>query len=267
MVSGPIITVTPSFLSPVKDIILAPHSEPSWLVPGIFASGNLVVLAGEAGAGKTLTSFAMAQAVATGTPFLGRDVAPKRVLYFDQENAPQDLHQYLKWAYIGLGSPDIDLLNQNFNLSHFQLGDSHWMFRAKTDIELIKPDLVVFDTATPCMNIEDENDNAEAAKTINLLRMLQGVIPGLSILILKHAKIDKDPDDHQLRYSIRGAKTWVSAVDSVIYQAKCAGRPRTDQLHNTRLFPGKTRAFGLKDEIKIIPQWVKNKAGIEFTFE
>jgi RecA-family ATPase len=233
----------------------------------MFASGNLVVLAGEAGAGKSLTSYAMAQAIATGSNFLGRDITARKILYYDQENAPQDLNQYLKWSYVGLGSPDIDLLNENFHLSHFQLGDSQWVFRAKTDIELIKPDLVVFDTATPCMNIEDENDNAEAAKTINYLRMLQGLIPGLSILVIKHAKIDKDPDDRQLRYSIRGAKTWVSAVDSVIYQAKRPGKPREDQLHNTRLFSGKTRAFGLKDELKIRPLWTTNRAGIEFTLD
>lgn len=267
MVSGPIIQVKPSFLSPITDIILSPPVEPSWLVPGMFATGNLVVLAGEAGAGKSLTSYAMAQAIATGSNFLGRDITARKILYYDQENAPQDLNQYLKWAYVGLGEPDLELLSQNFHHSHFQLGDSQWVFKAKTDIELLQPAFVIFDTATPCMNIEDENDNAEAAKTINYLRMLQGLIPGLSILVIKHAKIDKDPDDRQLRYSIRGAKTWVSAVDSVIYQAKLPGRPRMDQLHNTRLFSGKTRAFGLKDEIKLKPEWVKDRAGIAFNIE
>jgi RecA-family ATPase len=264
---APIIPVQPSLLYPVEEVLLSPPTEPSWLVPEIFAAGNLVVLAGEAGAGKSLTSYAMCQALATGSNFLGRDLPQKRVLYFDQENAPQDLNQYLKWVYVGLGSPDAKILAEHFKLVHFQLGDLNWASRARTDILACQPDLVVFDTATPCMSIEDENDNAEAARTINVLRALQGLIPGLSILIIKHAKIDKDPDDRQLHYSIRGAKTWISAVDSVMYQTKRAGQPRHDRLHNTKLFSGKTRAFGLKEEIKIRPAWTPDQQGIVFELD
>jgi hypothetical protein len=77
------------------------------------------------------------------------------------------------------------------------------------------------------------------------------VEPAASILALKHARIR--PDDGG--YTLRGAKAWEGAVDSVVFQTKLPGRPWRG-LTPTKLSPHKTRAYGLREPLRISPQWV-----------
>lgn len=57
------------------------------LVRGMFGQGDFACLAGAPGAGKTFLSIALAVAIATGTPFLGRKVLPGTVVYIGGEGS------------------------------------------------------------------------------------------------------------------------------------------------------------------------------------
>jgi len=230
-----------------------------WLIPGFIPRGSLIALAGEPGAGKSFVAYTLSLALATGTPFLSIPLEPKRILYFDQENSRPDCTQYLRWAWNGLGQPSLDLLSQNLHIAPFILGSRQWPSVAGAYVNQFQPDLIIFDTTTPAFAIEDENHNGEATRAINGLRSLQGLMsPAPAIIALKHAKVRNEGGG----YTLRGAKAWEGAVDSVVYQIKTAGRPRLDGLSSTRLEPSKTRAFGLRESIKIDPQWVNEKAGL-----
>jgi RecA-family ATPase len=233
----------------------------SWLVPDFIPFGSIIALAGEPGAGKSYLAYSLSLALATGTPFLGFELSPHRVLYFDQENSEADCTQYLRWAWNGLGCPRINDLIENFHLAPFVLGSASWAVRAREYTIAYKPSLIVIDTTTPALAIEDENDNAEASKAVQLLRGIQRTItPSPAVIVLKHAKVRSDDG----AYTLRGAKTWEGAVDSVVFQIRRRGKPREDGLRPTHLEPSKTRAFGLRESINIEPRWTDSaKTGLK----
>lgn len=243
------------------DILCAEEQPPNWLVPDMILQGAMVCLAGEPGAGKSLVSYMIGLAVASGCKALSGLVPPgepRRILYFDEENSQQDRDKYLRRAWHGLTDtndgeePDMGLLQENFWPLHFVLGDDNWQDVATLAIEQVQPHLIVFDTATPCFNIQDENDNAEATRAIKGIRELMRITdPVASAIVLKHAKIRTEKGRRQMR----GAKAWQGSADGVMFQVKATGRPRKDGLSLTRLEPDKTRAFGLTRTIYINPSW------------
>ena len=240
--------------NPVPDILTGTDPIVTWLLPGLLAQGSLVVLAGDAGIGKSTLCYALGFACATGTPLLGyRPVMPLRVLYFDQENSRPDRDAYMRWAWYGLEQPSLEYISTNFWTRHFELGTSEWFLRAGEAVQEVRPHLIFLDTATPCCNIMDENDNGIATQVINRLRTLQAMVtPTAAMIVLKHAKSDTDAG-HRV---IRGAKAWAGASDAVWFHVRSTGHPRKDDLSRTRIEPNKTRAFGLRESININPSWV-----------
>lgn len=249
------------------EAILATNYDPrpTYLIDEILPLGLLIPVAGDAGVGKSFAfSFTAGLAIATGTPVLGYDVPkPARVLVFDQENSRPDYAQYLRWAWHGLGKPDMALVKENFYHAPFVLGKASWSAEAEARVRDIHPEFIVFDTATTTFATEDENDNAEAARIVNKIRGIQHQItPHPTIVVLMHAKIYRDNGD----YTIRGAKYWLGATDGTLYLKRGEGAARNDGLTNTTLVSGKTRAFGLRKAIHLHPEWLGDekdaKAGL-----
>lgn len=235
---------------------------PAYLIEDILPLGNLMILGGEAGVGKSFAwSFVAGLAMATGTPVFGKNVPePVKVLIFDQENTYADAGQYLRLAWNGLGCPDPKLIARNYFHAPFVLGQTNWAEIAEEHITVIKPEFIIFDTATSAFATGDENDNAEAAQIVGDLRRLQHLHRlRPTIMVLMHAKIYRDNGE----YTIRGAKQWLGAVDGVLYLKHGPGQPRKDGLNNTTLVSGKTRAYGLRQSIHLYPRTIKNGAGLE----
>jgi RecA-family ATPase len=249
------------YQNPIIDILEAEEKPPDWLVPDLLLQGSLIALAGEPGTGKSYLSYTIGLAIAAGWPALGGLVPkmePRRVLYFDQENGQQDRDKYLRRSFIGLKNaqgkaPSMQALFDNFFPTHFVLGGDNWLEMAEEYVLELKPHLMVFDTATPCFNIQDENHNGEAAKAVAGIRHLMKLTtPTCSAIVLKHAKMRTEKGG---RRTMRGGKHWEGAVDGTMFQVKAAGRPRKDGLSLTRLEPAKTRAYGLRQTIYITPRW------------
>lgn len=226
--------------------------KPQWVVEDMLARGTLVIVAGEPGVGKSVLSYALAFAVASGVPFLGRTTRPTSVLYFDEENSYPDMAQYCQWVWRGLGCPPVPMLKERLRIEHFSLNRDWEPVMLNAAVEH-RPGLIVVDTATPALQIKDENDNAEASLKIQALRRAQRAAANdTTVLVLKHAKIN---DEEGYRRTVRGAKTWLGQADAVIFHTRAVGRPRKDGLSKTYLHPDKSRAFGLKDEITVLPAW------------
>ncbi len=249
----------------ILDILCGPEEDPHWLIPNLFLQGALICLAGEAGAGKSYVSYTMGLAIASGlSTFSGLIPAssePKRVLYFDEENSLQDRNKYLRRSWFGLmkqnkvkdDSTYLERLDENFWVCSFHLGTEGWQDAARYAIEQVQPHVIIFDTATPAFNIEDENSNSEATQAVKDVRILMKLCdPVCTAIILKHAKMRTEKGG---RRSMRGAKAWQGAADGVMFQVAATGRPRRDGLKLTRLEPDKTRAFGLRQTIYISPSW------------
>ena len=235
-------------------LLQAPAAEPSWLVPDVLLQGQMAVMAGEPGVGKSVLAYALALAVALDVPFLGRPVAPGHVLYFDEENSLPDLQEYLRWLWYGLEHPALTHATR-LHLFHFSLlGQPHrYAFMAQLAHQH-GPALIVIDTATPALDIQDEDKNAEASRAVSNLRKVQAAAgPACSVLVLKHALLTHEKGT---RRTVRGAKAWEGATDGLFFHVASAGRPRKDGLRASHLEPGKVRAFGLRQELYIEPAWV-----------
>jgi hypothetical protein len=251
--------------SPLSDWLTTDPPAPSWLIPDILPAGRMIVLAGSPGAGKSFLSYTLAVAGAVGAPFLGSaPAAPFRTVYFDEENAPEDAAEYMRWVWNGLQRPAVaqieaNLAHYGLQLARFPTATARFEFCAQA-VFAHKPDLLVIDTATPVCRIEDENDNAEASRAIQTIRRLRAfAAPGCTVLILKHMKIDKDTGHRD----IRGAKAWAGECDGILFQEKAPGQPFPvlgRSFSSTRLSPQKVRAFGLQHALKITP--VESYGGI-----
>lgn len=258
----------------IISILCAEEKEPNWLVPDLFLQGAMVVLAGEPGTGKSYINYMIGLALAAHLKILGlmRANSPKRVLYFDEENSEQDRDTYLRRAWFGLCKQQnidphgehLDLLQENFWPMSFLLGNPEWRDTAMMCVEQIQPHSIIYDTATPAFNIEDENSNSEASIAIKGIRdVARATDPVATSIVLKHAKMRTEKGG---RRTIRGAKTWQGAADGVIFQVKATGRPRRDGLNLTRMEPDKTRAHGLRSTIYITPAWMdETRTGLTLT--
>lgn len=247
----------------LPDLLAMTYTDPPWLVKGMIAQGTMVTLAGEPGVGKSMLSYYLAYCVAGGLPFLNMDTIQSPVCYFDEENSRPDFVKYNQRVWQGLGAPDPQLLDGNLHLYHMTLVD-RWQPRMLDAAGRHKPALIIVDTATPALHIQDENDNAEASLAIQNLRAVQRASgPHCSVLILKH---ERQRDPYQHRRTIRGAKVWLGAVDQTLYHAvPRGGRRRTDGLRRTILEPDKMRAFGLEAPILIDPAWTDDtRKGLKF---
>lgn len=228
-----------------------------WVVPGFIAEGALIMLVGEAGVGKTVFMFTLALAVATGTPFLGWSPLPRRVVYFNQENSDADMRQYARLAWNGLGCPSLGLADINLYLANFELGGTKWHEKLAQTVDAHHPHLIIIDTATPACNIKDENNNGEATQVTQHFREVQS--NGLekpAFVVMKHAKVRMEKDEQR---TIRGAKSWIGEVDSMIFHVRTVGgKASAGGLRPTRLEPEKSRPFSLKEPIDIRPEFVPN---------
>lgn len=212
----------------------------------------MILVAGVAGIGKSLTCYTLANALASGTPWLDDSRTPRRVLYCDEENGRADLMAYARWTWRGLGSPARDLLEANLRIESRTLsGSSAWGLTMQQLCGEFRPHLLILDTTTPACHIKDENDNAEAAAACQQIRVAMDTAgPDCGALLLKHLRID--PATHYA--DVRGAKHWKGAVDAIWYHTFSPGRPRSDGWRNTRIRPEKVRAFGLHETLKIKPE-------------
>jgi hypothetical protein len=250
---------------PLADVLTSTEPPVTWLIPDLIPQGTLIVLAGEANIGKSFLSYSLGLALASGLSLLDWHIAarPHRVLYFDNENSKPDSTQYLRWVWHALGCPDPQALEQALKFVHFRLGTSDWLATADQYVQDCQPELIIFDTATPCCALNDENDNAEASRTINKLRWLMTrTTPPAACLVLKHTKILAEGATH----TIRGAKGWLNMTDQLIFHLGVKGRPSralaADRLKQTRLVPEKVRAFGFKQELLITPSFTPDRLGL-----
>lgn len=124
------------------------EKEASWLVPQRMPKGQIIILAGDGGSGKTNAWCALAAAISSGkqvffdeTPKEFFQAEPQRVLFFSSEDSLEyTLKARLRKAGANFNNIfSVDLKNERFSEIKF---NSELL---KSLIEDVKPTLVVFD--------------------------------------------------------------------------------------------------------------------------
>lgn len=244
----------------LDDVLTAQEQSPHWIVEGIIPAGTIVLVAGDAGVGKTVMNLCEGLHIALGWPFLNHPTHQTRVLYFDEENSKPDISAYLQQLWLGMGQPDRAALRENFRIEHFSLGRKDWYATARDIVTEYKPGMIYIDTATSALAIDKEDDNSEAQRAVQAIRRLMSTSHHPAVKVLKHAKFQTGGGQQgQTRRTIRGAKAWLGAADQVLYHIRRPGRPHKSGLKDTVLVPDKFRAYGLARNILIKPAFTDTK--------
>lgn len=246
----------------LRELLSRPVESPEWIVEGFLPRGSRVILAGEAGIGKSLVSYLLGYSVATGEPFLGMKTVTSTVLYIDQENSRPDHSKYMHWVYHGNGPYNLDLLASNLHIESLSLSATDRLAQIARMAEGIRPQLLIIDTVNSALNILAENDNSEALNMLTNLRAVEALCDNPSVILLKHMKTADPKGEHGP--TLRGAKGWKDAVDGMYFHVLAPGRPKGDaSLRCTQIIPDKVRAYGLRTRLRIEPEWVDKGTATE----
>ena len=157
-----------------------------WLVDGLFPARSLGIVVGASGLGKSPLLYQLSLCVASGRPFLGRDVRQGRVLYLDHENGVGQVHEILDSLsqHVHLDALPNDLLLWNLNDAAEDFGKKE---HGTIDmIRELEPALVVIDSLGSWMpQMEEKNSNTSLA-----YRGLRKVMSdcGTSVIAVHHLK-------------------------------------------------------------------------------
>ena len=179
-----------------------------WLVENFICRGDIHLLIGEPGIGKSWLTMALALAVANGEDtFLGHNVKEHgRVLYVDEEN-PEDLI-YDRFRKLGLDRPTAKNIRYLNNAGiRLDKSDADVLVEEALDFE---PALVVLDSLTR-FHTEDENHaGAMASLFHNAIKPLARET-GAAVVLIHHA--NKTDSNSSYRRS-RGSGDITASVDS-----------------------------------------------------
>ncbi len=142
-----IAAATPPRAWSYHDLLRAELARPAQLVDPFIAAGTAGFLAGPPNVGKSWLLYAIALAVATGTPWLGRFPArPGRVLVVDEESTDYYIRERLLMLAAGLGLADDDLPIR-FLVNHgLRVDDARGFAALDAEMSAHRPDLVLADS-------------------------------------------------------------------------------------------------------------------------
>lgn len=186
-----------------------------YLMDGLIVENSTTILASDPGVGKSMWAFGLAFSIATGRPFLGREVKPGGVLYFDYEMAENMLSWRLGAFARGMGL-DINSVD-NFRirpLATDNLSTEAGINMLAARIAAFKPSLIVFDTMRRIMGDLKENqadDMSKIFQAINHIKARTG--HDFSVLYLHHTVKDREVQGLK---KVRGSGDLSGQVDLVL---------------------------------------------------
>lgn len=212
-----IAAATPPRAWSYHDLLRAELARPAQLVDPFIAAGTAGFLAGPPNVGKSWLLYAIALAVATGTPWLGRFPArPGRVLVVDEESTDYYIRERLLMLAAGLGLADDDLPIR-FLVNHgLRVDDARGFAALDAEMSAHRPDLVLADSLIRLHGAE-ENSSGQMADVFASVKRLM-VAHGPAFLFTDHARkksmISNDPEELQ-----RGSSEKRAFADSVLFVA------------------------------------------------
>lgn len=170
-----------------EDILKLELPEQEWLIDKMVPTEGFTFIIGNEGTGKSFNSLTMANAIATGTPWLDTFIVKKksRVLFIDKESTIRRLQSRMKGLQMTgknmyfLASP------QWFSLAPDRDGEIFSDFALKIQRFVEKHDigLLIIDSFADVM-LGNENSAADTQMFFDGFRQL---VPGRALIVLHHA--------------------------------------------------------------------------------
>ena len=231
---------------PIGDIRENPEPEQQWIIDGLVPAGTVTNLAGHGGTGKSLLLLEAAAHVATGMPFLGRNVARGAVVYFSAEDGSPMIRRRMGPIYDAFGldpaevaagltiidaqdNPTLYAVNEN---KYGSLGTTTPTYAAlKALLSDIKPKLLIVDNGSDSF----EGNENERRIVRGFVRSLVAAVTGFggSVILLLHTnKISaRGKDKSTENYS--GSTAWHNSARSrlALLRDEEAGEGRSVLVH------------------------------------
>jgi hypothetical protein len=221
---------------------------PRMVVPDLIQEG-LVVIAGQPGSGKTTALVPLMLRVA-GVGDLSDPLMPKhwRHVVYIAEDTGQVQRVIIGACRHGDRQRDMSTVRERFHLVSAQRMPADEMVmvgalyrerytRSVGGVELLP--VVVMDTRSAVIAVDDENHNGAASATIATLRQR---FEGLPTIVIGHmARNVPDSREAARTLGVRGASAWEGDVEQTMFLV------REDKTGDRYLVPGKTRFEGALD--------------------
>lgn len=195
------------------ELLAGPVPETPWRWGGWLAQGDLALVVGDSGVGKSLLTLALADAMRRGASFLGTPCRKGKVGIVDLENPLSEAHKRLRSVGVTAESheglvyvhaPALDLRTQAGHDGLAGLLEEHEL------------DLLVVDSLRRAAPSLDENDSAAVSAVLSPLRALTAS-SGRTILLVHHARKRTAEGSSDAGQMVRGSGDLVASVDSLLF--------------------------------------------------
>lgn len=203
-----------------NELLEVADDNPEWLLRGVYAREDVVLITGLSGLGKTHLVMEIAMAHATGGEVLGRTAAKARTLVIDPEMKSSGLARRLRQVskHYGATADDLEML-QYFctrvapkNLK--SIDNFLTLLEKSEDYEC--PDLLILDSISVITAVEDldENSNPDVTKFLTRVKQL-AERHNCAVLMMHHSGKNAGMAYRNSGTLARGAESWRAGSDNV----------------------------------------------------
>lgn len=186
----------PSRFEPIPWDEFASGPAPKWIIKGLIPEGEMMVLYGASGSGKSFITLDMCAAIARGAEWRGRKVRQGRVVYVAAEGSGgfrKRLQAYAKEHGVGPGSMPLSVVPAAPNF--LEKTDPLELTRAVQDFG--GADVIVLDTFAQVTPGANENAGEDVGKALGFVKALHRATGALVILV-----------HHSGKDASKGARGW-----------------------------------------------------------
>lgn len=166
------------------------HLDIPYLVKGLFDRGQIVVIWGAPGSGKTFTTLSLSAHVAAGEPWCGRKTKPGRVLYVCAESTSKHLQNRasaLKAKYPELQTAEVFFVPLAMDLLHGKQDIEDVIAAARAMEECV---MIVVDTLAVTFGGGNENSPEDMGQYVANIKRIRDET-GAAVLVVHHCGKDE----------------------------------------------------------------------------
>lgn len=194
-----------------------------WLLPQRLAFGDVGLLVGPAGVGKSWLALDMAVAGGMGLPIWGdaRSARPLQTMIIDEENTQEEVHRRLR-ALVKAWQITPETLAARLWLANpcqgFSFRDPTYIRALHKRVAELRPDLIILDSTVAVSTMPDENDAVGVRRFFHDHLYPLRAIAGSTILCLHHANKAVYQKQRMVEDAglIRGSSDFAAAADAAM---------------------------------------------------
>lgn len=176
----------------LDDFLAAKDDEPEWVIPGVLARWDRLMLTGGEGSGKSLLLRQTLMRTAAGLhPWCRARIQPQRVLLVDVENAADQTRPWLRQMAQAAADEGAEINPRNVviesrpqGLDLTRAADRAWLLRRA---EAAAPDLIAIGPIYKLTAEGDPNSEEDARVLMSALESLRAATDGAALLIEAHS--------------------------------------------------------------------------------